>query len=77
MQPGEQFGGVEAGNGGSRGGGIGHNRSPYPRAVDAEPASIDRSRPVIAFYSRRLGCLGSVLLSVLLTACLILLFVLL
>jgi hypothetical protein len=32
---------------------------------------------VIAFYSRRLGCLGSVLLSVLLTAGLILLFVLL
>jgi hypothetical protein len=32
---------------------------------------------VIAFYSRRIGCLGSVLLSVLLTACLILLFVLL
>ena len=33
--------------------------------------------PVIAFYSRRIGCLGSVLLSLLLTACLILLFVLL
>jgi hypothetical protein len=32
---------------------------------------------VIAFYSRRLGCLGSVALSVLLTACLIVLFLLL
>jgi hypothetical protein len=32
---------------------------------------------VIGFYSRRLGCLGSVVLSLLLTACLILLFVLL
>jgi hypothetical protein len=32
---------------------------------------------VIAFYSRRIGCLGSVLLSLVLTACLILLFVLL
>jgi hypothetical protein len=32
---------------------------------------------VIALYSRRLGCLGSVLLSLLLTAILILLFVLL
>ena len=32
---------------------------------------------VIAFYSRRLGCLGSVLLSILLTACLIALFLLL
>jgi hypothetical protein len=33
--------------------------------------------PVIAFYSRRLGCLGSLLLSILLTACLIALFLLL
>jgi hypothetical protein len=32
---------------------------------------------VIALYSRRLGCLGSVALSVLLTACIILLFLLL
>jgi hypothetical protein len=32
---------------------------------------------VIAFYSRRLGCLGSVALSLLLTACLIVLFLLL
>jgi hypothetical protein len=32
---------------------------------------------VIAFYSRRLGFLGSVVLSVLLTACLIVLFLLL
>jgi hypothetical protein len=32
---------------------------------------------VIAFYSRRLGCLGSVVLSILLTACLIALFLLL
>jgi hypothetical protein len=35
------------------------------------------ARRVIAFYSRRIGCLGSVLLSLVLTACLILLFVLL
>jgi hypothetical protein len=33
--------------------------------------------PVIAFYSRRLGCLGSVVLSIVLTACLIALFLLL
>jgi hypothetical protein len=32
---------------------------------------------VIALYIRRLGCLGSVALSVLLTACIILLFLLL
>jgi hypothetical protein len=32
---------------------------------------------MIALYSRRLGCLGSVALSVLLTACLIVLFLLL
>jgi hypothetical protein len=32
---------------------------------------------VIAFYSRRLGCLGSVVLAVLLAACLIVLFLLL
>ena len=32
---------------------------------------------VIAFYSRRLGCLGSLALSLLLTACLIVLFLLL
>jgi hypothetical protein len=32
---------------------------------------------VIAFYSRRLGCLGSLVLSILLTACLIALFLLL
>jgi hypothetical protein len=32
---------------------------------------------VIAFYSRGLGCLGSVALSLLLTACLIVLFLLL
>jgi hypothetical protein len=33
--------------------------------------------PVIALYSRRLGCLGSLVLSVVLTAVLILLFTLL
>jgi hypothetical protein len=33
--------------------------------------------PVIALYSRRLGCLGSIVLSVMLTGLLILLFVLL
>jgi hypothetical protein len=45
--------------------------------ADSKPDPDGYPRTVIAFYSRRLGCLGSLALSVLLTACLIVLFLLL
>jgi hypothetical protein len=41
------------------------------------PGAGGYNRAVIAFYSRRLGCLGSLALSLLLTACLVVLFLLL
>jgi hypothetical protein len=53
----------------------------YPERVAGNPdwptAPGGYAPPVIGFYSRRLGCLGSVVLSLVLTACLILLLLLL
>jgi hypothetical protein len=54
----------------------------YPVRMVGNTDGLDTGRArvllaVIAFYSRSLGCLGSVALSLLLTACLIVLFLLL